>query len=77
LNAGDLLQLAEPDWLNWSDNNYKDYNLGLADLLCHITENSNANSKPVSDFQNLKRTAYIQSFPIKELSLLGEPKQQC
>jgi len=35
LNAGDLLQLAEPDWSNWS--HVKDYVLGLADRLCHIT----------------------------------------
>jgi len=35
LNAGALLQLAEPDWLNWS--HCKDYILGLADRLCHIT----------------------------------------
>jgi len=31
------LQLSEPDWLNWSHDNYKDYILGLADPLCHIT----------------------------------------
>jgi len=30
------LQLAEPDWLSWSRDNYKDDILGLADLLCHI-----------------------------------------
>jgi len=35
LNAEALLQLAEPDWLNWSHDN--DYILGLVDLLCHIT----------------------------------------
>jgi len=35
LNAGALLQLSEPDWLNWSHDN--DYILGLADHLCHIT----------------------------------------
>ena len=35
LNARALLQLAEPDWINWSYD--KDYILGLADLLCHIT----------------------------------------
>jgi len=35
LNAGALLQSAEPDWLNWSHD--KDYIIGLADHLCHIT----------------------------------------
>jgi len=35
LNAGALLPLAEPDWLTRS--NDKDYILGLADRLCHIT----------------------------------------
>jgi len=35
LNAGALLQLAEPDWLNWSQD--KDYILGLADHLWRIT----------------------------------------
>jgi len=35
LNAGALLELTEPDWLNWSHD--KDYILGLADRLCHIT----------------------------------------
>jgi len=35
LNAGALLQLAEPEWLNWSHD--KDYVLGLADRLWHIT----------------------------------------
>jgi len=51
LNSGALLQLAEPKWLNWSHD--KDYILGLADRLCHITSNLNPNGKPVSDFQNL------------------------
>jgi len=37
LNVGALLQFAEPDWLNWSHDNYKDYILGLVDRLCHIT----------------------------------------
>jgi len=37
LNAGDLLQLTEPDWLNWLHCNYKDYILGLAHRLCHTT----------------------------------------
>jgi len=53
LNAGALLQLAEPDWLNWSHD--KDYILELADRLCHKTQNPNPNGKPVSDFQNLLR----------------------
>jgi len=35
VNAGALLPLAEPDWLNWSHN--KDYIFGLADRLFHIT----------------------------------------
>jgi len=35
LNAGVHLQLAEPDWLNWSHD--KDYITGLVDRLCHIT----------------------------------------
>jgi len=35
LNAVALVQLAEPVWLNWSHD--KDYILGLADRLCHIT----------------------------------------
>jgi len=35
LNAGALLQLAEPDWLILSHD--KDYILRLADRLCHIT----------------------------------------
>jgi len=30
LNAGALLLLAEPDWLNWSYDNYKDYILRLS-----------------------------------------------
>jgi len=34
LNAGALLQLAEPGWLNWPHD--IDYILGLADRLCHI-----------------------------------------
>jgi len=29
LNSGAFLQLAEPDWLNWSHDNYKDYILGF------------------------------------------------
>jgi len=35
LNAGALLQLAEPDWWNWSQD--EDNILGLADRLCHTT----------------------------------------
>jgi len=35
LNAGALLQLAKPEWLNWSHD--KDSILELADRLCHIT----------------------------------------
>ena len=35
LNAEALLQLAEPDWLNWSHD--KEYILGLADRPCYIT----------------------------------------
>jgi len=55
LNAGALLQLAEPEWLNWSHD--KDYILGLADRLCHsLTKNPNPNGKPVSDFQNVLKT---------------------
>jgi len=37
LNAGALLQLAEPGWLNWSHDNYMDYILGLVNRLCHTT----------------------------------------
>jgi len=51
LNSGALLQLAEPDWLNWSHD--KDYILGLGDRLCRTTKNPNTNSKHVSDFQNI------------------------
>jgi len=44
LNSGAFLQLAEPDWLNWSHDNYKDYILGLlADRLCHKTLTQMAN----------------------------------
>jgi len=39
LNAGALLQLAGPGWLNCSHYNSKDYILILADHLCHITYN--------------------------------------
>jgi len=35
LNAGALLPLAEQDWLSWSQD--KNYILGLADRLWHIT----------------------------------------
>jgi len=33
LIAGALLQVAEPDWLNWSHD--KDYILGSAGRFCH------------------------------------------
>jgi len=34
LNAGALLTLSEPDWVNWSHD--KDHILGLAVRLCYI-----------------------------------------
>jgi len=34
LNAGALLSLVEPDWLNWSHD--KDYILGLTDRFCYV-----------------------------------------
>jgi len=34
LNAGAILPLAKPDWMNWSHE--KEYILGLADGLCRI-----------------------------------------
>ena len=64
LNAGALLQLAEPDWLNWSHDNYKDYILGLADRLYHTTKNPNQNGKPVSDIQNILKK--VQKFAHKK-----------
>ena len=54
---------------NWSHD--KDYILGLADLLCHITKNPNPNCKPVSGFQNLLKTRWSihQNFSHKMSSL--------
>ena len=67
LNAWALLQLAEPDWLNWSHD--KDYILGLADRLCNLTLSPSINGKPVSDFQNYFKStvAYIKCLPLKRV----------
>ena len=58
-------------WCKWNWSHDKDYILGIADLLCHVTKNPNPNCKPVSGFQNLLKSAvaYIKNFPIKKSSL--------
>jgi len=64
-------------WCRWNWSHCEDDILGLADLLCHITKNSNSNCKPVSDYQNLlkKCCSLHQKFSHKKSSLY-QPSQQ-
>jgi len=65
LNAGAL----GISWCRWNWSYDKDYILGLADLLCHITKNPNPNCKLVYGFQNLLKKCYClhQKYPIKRV----------